>query len=193
MVIRRIITAACLLAFAGAHLPAQGLADAARKAKDQSAANEGRGTEVTKLSISPLDGDLEEVPLTTAVLQQYLQTGLSLSKEFDRDIRDYQSLKAAMEKVTRLRDMAGVYEAVPRLKAAIEFNGFTPVQYIDVALTIRRANSRASSEKIATPMSPLQTANTVFMRNHQSELRTENRLGRTGYWPLPWPRYGTKY
>jgi hypothetical protein len=191
MALRHAIGALTLIGFVAGPAHAQGLAQAAQKAKEQSDATAGRGTAVTKLSMSPLDGDLEEVLLSSDLLQQYAQARASLGREFDRDVTMRNRVEDAMRKVTRQREAYKAYEAEPRLKQAFEFNGFTAASFMDLFLTMQRAQSRGYTGYGAKPpasMTPLQSANTVFMTQHQTEINAmEDRLKRTRAWQFVWP------
>jgi hypothetical protein len=191
MALRHAIAALTLIGIAAGSAHAQGLAQAAQKAKEQSEVTAGRGTTVTKLSMSPLDGDLEEVPLTTDLLQQYAQARESIGREFYRDVNLYNRVEDAMRKVTRQREAYKTYEAEARLKQAFEFNGLTAASFMDLFLTITRAQSRGYRGYGARPpasMTPLQSANTAFMTEHASELTAmENRLSRNRAWQFVRP------
>ncbi len=112
MALRHVI-AMVLVGFAPGVVHAQGLAQAAKKAQEQSEATAGRGTAVTRLSMSPLDGDLEEIQLTMDLLQQYGQARASIGREFDRDIPMYNRVDDAMRKVSTAR-------GVPRVRSRAE-------------------------------------------------------------------------
>ena len=86
MALREAIGALALIGFTAAAVHAQGLAQAAQKAKEQSDATAGRGTTVTKLSMSPLDGDLEEIQLTNDV-SAYLRAS-EISRDRVEDARN---------------------------------------------------------------------------------------------------------
>ncbi len=191
MAVRHAIGALTLMAFAAGPAHAQGLGQAAQKAKEQSEAAAGQGTTVTKLSISPLDGDLEEMLLTNDLLQQYAQARESIGREFYRDTNMYNRVEDAMRKVTRQREAHKVYDAEPKLKQAVEFNGLTAAAFMDLFLTISRAQSRGYTGYGARPpasMSPLQSSNTAFMTQHASELTAmENRLSRNRAWQFVRP------
>jgi len=191
MAVRHAIGALTLMAVTAGPAHAQGLAQAAQKAKEQSEVTAGRGTTVTKLSMSPLDGDLQETPLTTDLLQQYAQARESVGREFYRDTTMYNRVEDAMRKVTRQREAYKVYEAEPKLKEAVEFNGLTTASFLDLFLTITRAQSRGYTGYGARPpasMTPLQSANTAFMTQHASELTAmENRLSRNRAWQFVRP------
>jgi len=191
MAVRHTIVALTLMAFAAGPAHAQGLAQAAQKAKEQSVATAGQGTTVTKLSMSPLDGDLEEMPLTNDLLQQYAQARESIGREFYRDVNLYNRVEDAMRKVTRQREAHKVYDAEPKLKQAVEFNGLTTASFMDLFLTITRAQSRGYTGYGAKPpasMTPLQSANTAFMTQHASDLTAlENRLSRNRAWQFVRP------
>ena len=191
MAVRHGIGALTLMFFAAGPAHAQGLAQAAQKAKEQSVATAGQGTTVTKLSMSALDGDLEEMVLTNDLLQQYAQARESVGREFYRDVNLYNRVEDAMRKVTRQREAHKVYEAEPKLKQAVEFNGLTTASFMDLFLTITRAQSRGYTgygAKPPTSMTPLQSANTAFMTQHASDLTAmENRLSRNRAWQFVRP------
>ena len=191
MALRHVIASVVLVGFAPGVVHAQGLAQAAKKAQEQSEATAGRGTAVTRLSMSPLDGDLEEIQLTMDLLQQYGQARASIGREFDRDIPMYNRVDDAMRKVSRQREAYRVYEAEPKLKQAIEFNGLSAESFMDLFLTMQRAESRGSNSYGSKPpasMTPLQVANTAFMTQHKSEIiALEDRLKRSRSWQFVWP------
>lgn len=191
MALRQAIGALALIGCTAKAAHAQRLAQAAQKAKEQSEATAGRGTAVTKLSISPLDGDLEEVQLTHDVLQQYSQARESIGREFYRDTNMYNRVEDAMRKVTRQREAYKVYEAEPKLKEALEFNGLSAESFMDLFLTITRAQSRGYTGYGAKPpasMTPLQSANTAFITQRASELSAlETQLARKRAWQFVRP------
>jgi hypothetical protein len=191
MALKDAIGVLLLIDLVAGSVSAQGLAQAAQKAKEQSEATAGSGTTVTKLSTSALDGDLEELLLTNDLLQLYAQARESIGREFYRDVNLYNRVEDAMRKVTRQREAYKVYEAEPKLKAAFEFNGLTAASFMDLFLTISRAQSRGYTGYGARPpasMTPLQSSNTAFMTQHASELTAlENRLSRNRAWQFVRP------
>jgi len=172
---------------------AQALADAARKAEDQRK-SAGAGMTVTKLSVSPFDGDLQEVELTQPLFDQYARTRATVGSAFGRDIPLHERVTEAVRQLKSARGATAVYESEPKLKQAIEFNGFTVAGFMDVVLTIQRASFRAGSQKVAGVLSPIQTANTAFMRENDQQVRAlEYKLGVSNSWLLPIPSYFLKY
>ena len=191
MALRHAIGVLTLVGVAAGPAHAQGLGQAAQKAKEQSEATAGRGTNVTKLSISALDGDLEEIQLSNDVLQQYAQARESIGREFYRDVIMYNRVEDAMRKVTRQREAHKVYEAEPKLKQALEFNGLTTASFMDLFLTITRAQGRGNTgygSKPPAPMTPLQSANTAFVTQHASDLSgLETQLSKKRAWQFVRP------
>jgi len=191
MALKQAIGALTLIGLAAGQAHAQGLAGAAQKAKEQTEATAGRGTNVTKLSISALDGDLEELPLSNDLLQQYAQARESIGREFYRDTPMYNRVEDAMRKVTRQREAYKVYEAEAKLKEAFAFNGLTAASFMDVFLTITRAQERGSRSYGAKPpasMTPLQSANTAFVAQHTSDLSAlETQLSKKRAWQFVRP------
>jgi hypothetical protein len=187
----RTLAVACVIAL-GVDEPAwsQGLADAARKAQAQSDAT---GKPSPTLSISAADGDLQEVPLTHAIVEQYAQTRLSVGRAFARDVALQNRVAERVRKVKRARHAAEIYAIEPALKKAIEFNGFTVEGFLDVVLTMQRANIRAHAAKLPV-LTEVQTANTTFMRENVVALRVlEHELGAKNAWLLPVPSYYVRY
>lgn len=173
---------------------AQGLADAAKRAEEQRKTTESRGMTVTKLSVGPLDGDLQEVELTRALFDQYALARETVGRALGRDIPLYERVSEAVHDVKRTRMAADIYAAEPKLKQAIEFNGFTAARFMDVVLTIERAKVRAHSTTVSAILSPIQTANTAFIRENAEMLRAlEHRLSVSNAWILPTPSYFKPY
>ncbi len=169
---------------------AQDLAEAAKKAKAQS---EAAGRPATTLSISAADADLQEVPLTDAIVDQYAQTRLSVGRAFARDVALHKRVAERIRKVKRAKHAAEIYAFEPALKKAIEFNGFTVAGFIDLVLTIQRANIRAHAAKQPV-LTEVQIANTTFMRENVVALRVlEDELGAKNAWMLPVPSYHVPY
>jgi hypothetical protein len=165
------------------------LADAARKAKAQSNAVSTSGHASKNLSPSAVDGDLQEVPLTHAVIDRYAAARLAVGRAFHRDIDLFNRVDERIRAVRRTRQAAEIYAVEPVLKKAIEFNGFTVAEFIDVMLTIQRANVRAHRAKPGI-QSPLQMANTNFMREHAVALCVlDEELSSKSAWQLPVPSY----
>lgn len=171
---------------------AQGLGDAARQAEEQRRASSG--LTVTRLSSSALDGDLQEVPLTDALFDRYAEARASVGRALYGDVPLHDRVREAVHKVKRQRHAIEIYEAEPKLKAAIEFHGFTVAGFMQVVLTMQRANVRAHATSQPAALSPLHTANTVFMRQHDQALRSlEYKLGVSHAWLLPVPSYFLPY
>lgn len=169
---------------------AQDLADAARKAKSQS---DAAGAATTRLSIRRSDGDLQEVPLTQALVDQYRQTRLSIGRAFARDIPLHRRVDERIRQVKRARHAAEIYALEPALTKAIEFNGFTVGGFLDVVLTMQRAAIRAHANKLPV-LTEVQIANTTFMRENDVALRVlERELGEKNAWLLPVPSYYVRY
>lgn len=177
----------------------QGLADAARKAAHERKRNDDPGMTVTKLSVSPLDGDLDEPKLTLELFDRYALARAAVGRAFAHDRTLHDRVEARVARLKRGREAAGIYEMEPALKAAIEFHGFTVKTFMDVVLTIARANARAylqsgdNSGRFAEPrpgvLPPIPTANTAFAREHFQMIRSvEERLALSNAWWLPAPR-----
>jgi hypothetical protein len=191
VVIGRSAAALCVLLLAPI-ASAQGLGDAARKAEEQRRASSG--LTVTKLSSSPLDGDLQEVVLTESLFDQYAETRASIGRALYGDLPLYERVREAVQKVKRQRHVIEIYEAEPKLKAAIEFHGFTVAGFMQVVLTMQRGSVRAHASSQPAALAPLQTANTVFMRQHEQAVRSlEYRLGVSHAWLMPIPSYYLPY
>ena len=102
---------------------AQALADAAKKAEEQRKVNASGGMTVKKLSVGPLDGDLQEVELTRALFDRYAFTRETVGRAFGRDIPLTDRVRDAVHHVKRARLAADIYAAEPKLKQAVEFKG----------------------------------------------------------------------
>lgn len=177
----------------------QGLADAARKAQRERKHNDDPGMTVKKLSVSPLDGDLEEPKLTVELFDRYALARAAVGRAFAEDQRLHDRVEGRIRALKRGREAAAIYEAEPTLKAAIEFHGFTAKGFMEVVLTMFRASARvhlqsgANSGEFAQPrpgvLPPVPTANTAFVREHFQMIRTfEERLALSNAWWLPAPR-----
>lgn len=182
---------ACLVALSlGEAVAAQGLADAAKKARAQS---DAAGKRAPTLSISAADGDLQEISLSQAIVDQYAQTRLSVGRAFARDIALHKRVDERIRNVKRARHAVEIYAIEPALKKAIEFNGFTVEGFLDVVLTMQRANVRAHAAKQPV-LTAVQAANTTFMRENVVALRVlEDELGAKNAWLLPVPSFYLRY
>jgi hypothetical protein len=188
------VGAVLLLAMTARPVHGQALANAAREAENQRKANDSGGMTVTKLAVGPLDGDLQEVELTRALFDQYAQARETVGRAFGRDIPLYERVSEAIRDVKRTRAAAGIYASEPKLKQAIEFNGFTVAEFVDVVLTVQRAGARAHAQRIGVVLSPIQTANTAFMRENAEMIRAlEHKLGLANAWILPVPSHFKPY
>jgi hypothetical protein len=173
---------------------AQGLAGAASQAQQERKANESAGMRVTKLSVSPLDGDLQEPQLTTALFDQYALARAAVGRAFHRDWNLRDRVRDRVAELKRGRDAAAVYESEPKLKDAIEFHGFTVRGFMDVVITLQRAGMRGHAEKREQVLSPVQNANTAFVKQNAHVLRAlEHKLSTSDAWllfsPNPFIRY----
>ena len=117
-----------------------------------------------------------------------------MGRAFGRDIPLYERVSEAVRNVKRTRAAAQIYASEPKLKQAIEFNGFTVAEFVDVVLTIQRAGARAHAQTIGGVLSPIQTANTAFMRENAEMIRAlEYKLSTSNAWILPVPSYFKPY
>jgi hypothetical protein len=194
--------ALALLIAATGFASGQGLADAARKARDGRKMTEPAPAPPARKSepVAPApDIDLQEPKLTVALFDRYALAREAVGRAFAEDETLRGRVEARVAALRRGRDAAAVYEGEPALKAAIEPHGFTTKSFMDLALTLFRASARAHLDAgghgTPSPAPPVKgpnavvAANTAFAREHAQKIQSfEERLALSNIWWLPAPR-----
>jgi hypothetical protein len=147
------------------------LAEAARRAAEQRKANGREAVVLSQKEFTGEDAYVEPV-LSEAVLTQYGDALIAMSKQFEKDRALFERVNAKAKLLAHYRDLAGLIAEEPALVAAVQWYGLTAETYVFTSMAWSRAEVRAGAHQYdPAHQSPIEAANTRFAVEHVTFLR----------------------